>query len=32
MITDIYGERLTIDEIALRPDVVQPTRVQFARH
>jgi hypothetical protein len=31
-ITDIYGERLTIDGIALRPDVVQPTRVQFARH
>lgn len=31
-ITDIYGERLTIDGIALRPEVVQPTRVQFARH
>lgn len=31
-ITDIYGERLTVDGIALRPDVVQPTRVQFARH
>lgn len=31
-ITDIYGERLTIDGIALRPDAVQPTRVQFARH
>jgi expansin (peptidoglycan-binding protein) len=31
-ITDIYGERLTIDGIALRPDVVQATRVQFARH
>ncbi|WP_399135211.1 expansin EXLX1 family cellulose-binding protein [Streptomyces sp. Li-HN-5-11] len=31
-LTDIYGERLTIDGIALRPEVVQPTRVQFARH
>ncbi|MDW4904226.1 expansin EXLX1 family cellulose-binding protein [Streptomyces sp. ADMS] len=31
-ITDIYGERLTIDGIALRPEAVQPTRVQFARH
>ncbi|WP_345428619.1 expansin EXLX1 family cellulose-binding protein [Actinoallomurus vinaceus] len=31
-ITDIYGERLTIKGIALRPNVAQPTRVQFARH
>lgn len=31
-ITDIYGERLTIGRIALKPDVAQPTRVQFARH
>jgi len=31
-VTDIYGERLTIDGIALKPDVAQPTRVQFARH
>ncbi|MFF4568181.1 expansin EXLX1 family cellulose-binding protein [Streptomyces sp. NPDC001410] len=31
-ITDIYGERLTVSGIALRPNVVQPTRVQFARH
>ncbi|MER5468172.1 expansin EXLX1 family cellulose-binding protein [Streptomyces sp. NPDC002935] len=31
-ITDIYGERLTVSGIALRPDTVQPTRVQFARH
>ncbi|WP_257004431.1 expansin EXLX1 family cellulose-binding protein [Streptomyces sp. SA15] len=31
-ITDIYGEQLTVDGIALRPDVVQPTRVQFAEH
>jgi expansin (peptidoglycan-binding protein) len=31
-ITDIYGERLSINAIALRPDVVQPTRVQFAKH
>jgi expansin (peptidoglycan-binding protein) len=31
-ITDIYGQQLTVDGIALRPDVVQPTGVQFARH
>jgi expansin (peptidoglycan-binding protein) len=31
-ITDIYGERLTITGIALWPNVVQPTGVQFARH
>ncbi|MEV6197749.1 expansin EXLX1 family cellulose-binding protein [Streptomyces sp. NPDC051920] len=31
-ITDIYGERLTVDGIALRPDAVQPTRLQFAGH
>ncbi|MER6569058.1 expansin EXLX1 family cellulose-binding protein [Streptomyces sp. NPDC001093] len=31
-LTDIYGERLTISGIALRPNVVQPTQVQFARH
>lgn len=31
-VTDIYGEQLTISGIALRPNVVQPTRVQFARH
>ncbi|MER5935772.1 expansin EXLX1 family cellulose-binding protein [Streptomyces sp. NPDC001928] len=31
-VTDIYGERLTITGIALRPNVVQPTGVQFARH
>jgi expansin len=31
-ITDIYGERLTVSGIALRPNVVQPTQVQFARH
>ncbi|WAX80598.1 expansin EXLX1 family cellulose-binding protein [Streptomyces sp. KMM 9044] len=31
-LTDIYGERLTVDGISVRPDVVQPTRVQFARH
>ncbi|MEV6329266.1 expansin EXLX1 family cellulose-binding protein [Streptomyces sp. NPDC051909] len=29
-VTDIYGERLTVDGIALKPDVAQPTRVQFA--
>ncbi len=31
-ITDIYGERLTVDALAVRPDVVQSTGVQFARH
>ncbi|MFJ9770617.1 expansin EXLX1 family cellulose-binding protein [Kitasatospora sp. NPDC101157] len=31
-ITDIYGEQVTVDGIAVEPDVVQPTRVQFARH
>ncbi|MFI6037417.1 expansin EXLX1 family cellulose-binding protein [Streptomyces sp. NPDC051315] len=31
-VTDIYGERLTIDGIALRPEAVQATGVQFAAH
>jgi expansin len=31
-ITDIYGEQLTVNGIALSPDVAQPTRVQFAQH
>ncbi|MFF2145697.1 expansin EXLX1 family cellulose-binding protein [Kitasatospora sp. NPDC058190] len=31
-VTDIYGEQLTVDGVALQPDVAQPTRVQFARH
>jgi expansin (peptidoglycan-binding protein) len=31
-VTDIYGEQLTISGITVRPNVVQPTRVQFARH
>ncbi|GGS38546.1 expansin EXLX1 family cellulose-binding protein [Streptomyces violaceus] len=31
-LTDIYGEQLTVDGVAIRPDAVQPTRVQFARH
>lgn len=31
-ITDLYGEQLTVSGIALRPNVVQPTQVQFARH
>ncbi|MEY9992883.1 expansin (peptidoglycan-binding protein) [Streptomyces sp. V4I8] len=31
-ITDIYGEALTIDALAIRPDALQPTRVQFAAH
>ncbi|MEU6587873.1 expansin EXLX1 family cellulose-binding protein [Streptomyces sp. NPDC046881] len=31
-LTDVYGEQLTVSGIALRPNVAQPTRVQFARH
>ncbi|MFP3992561.1 expansin EXLX1 family cellulose-binding protein, partial [Streptomyces sp. E11-3] len=31
-LTDIYGERLTVTGIAVRPNVVQPTQDQFARH
>ncbi|WP_328980027.1 expansin EXLX1 family cellulose-binding protein [Streptomyces canus] len=31
-LTDIYGEQLTVNGIAVRPDVVQSTGVQFARH
>jgi expansin len=31
-ITDIYREQLTVDGIAVSPDVVQRTRVQFAQH
>jgi expansin (peptidoglycan-binding protein) len=30
--TDIHGQRLTFAGIALKPDVAQPTRAQFARH
>ncbi|MEV7889664.1 expansin EXLX1 family cellulose-binding protein [Streptomyces sp. NPDC002817] len=31
-ITDIYGEQLTVDGIALRAEAVQPAGVQFAAH
>lgn len=31
-VTDIYGQQLTINGIALLPNAVQPTQVQFARH
>lgn len=31
-VTDIYGEAVTINGMALSPDVLQPTRVQFAQH
>ncbi|WP_328425649.1 expansin EXLX1 family cellulose-binding protein [Streptomyces sp. NBC_00443] len=31
-LTDLYGERLTLDGLPVRPDVLQPTRVQFAAH
>ncbi|MGV9457081.1 expansin EXLX1 family cellulose-binding protein [Streptomyces sp. NPDC003635] len=30
-VTDLYGEQLTVEGIAVRPDVVQPTKVQFSR-
>jgi expansin (peptidoglycan-binding protein) len=30
-ITDIYGQRLVVNGIAVKPDVVQPTQVQFAK-
>ncbi|MET7694498.1 expansin EXLX1 family cellulose-binding protein [Streptomyces sp. NPDC005483] len=31
-LTDIYGQQLTVNGIAVRPNVVQPTNTQFARH
>ncbi|MFG2574583.1 expansin EXLX1 family cellulose-binding protein [Streptomyces sp. NPDC048481] len=31
-LTDVFGEQLTVEGIAVRANVVQPTRVQFARH
>ncbi|WP_426513340.1 expansin EXLX1 family cellulose-binding protein [Dactylosporangium sp. McL0621] len=31
-VTDIYGEQLTVNGIALSADVMEPTRVQFAQH
>ncbi|MFF4589030.1 expansin EXLX1 family cellulose-binding protein [Streptomyces sp. NPDC001388] len=31
-LTDIHGERLTVEGVAVRPDAVQATGVQFARH
>ncbi|MFJ9022251.1 expansin EXLX1 family cellulose-binding protein [Streptomyces sp. NPDC102259] len=31
-LTDIYGEQLTVEGLAVRANVVQSTRVQFARH
>ncbi|MFF5143127.1 expansin EXLX1 family cellulose-binding protein [Streptomyces sp. NPDC013157] len=31
-LTDIYGEQLTVPALAVRPDVVQRTGVQFTRH
>ncbi|MFJ8107337.1 expansin EXLX1 family cellulose-binding protein [Streptomyces sp. NPDC096132] len=31
-LTDIYGEQLTVDGISVKPDAVQPTKVQFTRH
>ncbi|MFJ9903660.1 expansin EXLX1 family cellulose-binding protein [Streptomyces sp. NPDC101152] len=31
-ITDLYGEQLTVGALPVRPNVAQPTRLQFARH
>ncbi|MEU5262265.1 expansin EXLX1 family cellulose-binding protein [Amycolatopsis sp. NPDC021455] len=31
-VTDIYGERLVVDPLPVKPDVVQPTNLQFAQH
>ncbi|MFJ8624941.1 expansin EXLX1 family cellulose-binding protein [Kitasatospora sp. NPDC093550] len=31
-VTDVYGEQLTVDGLPVKPDVVQPTLVQFTRH
>ncbi|MBO4252839.1 expansin EXLX1 family cellulose-binding protein [Streptomyces griseorubiginosus] len=31
-ITDIYGQQLTVNGLAVKPNVVQHTQVQFARH
>jgi expansin (peptidoglycan-binding protein) len=31
-VTDIYGERLVVDPLPVKADVVQPTSLQFAQH
>ncbi|MEV0485259.1 expansin EXLX1 family cellulose-binding protein [Streptomyces sp. NPDC050508] len=31
-LTDIYGEQLTVPALAVRANVTQPTRLQFAKH
>jgi expansin (peptidoglycan-binding protein) len=31
-VTDIYGQRLVLGELPVKPDVVQATKAQFARH
>ena len=31
-VTDIHGERLVVDPLPIKPDVVQPTSLQFAQH
>jgi len=31
-LTDIYGQQLTVPALAVRANVTQPTRVQFAKH
>jgi expansin (peptidoglycan-binding protein) len=31
-VTDIYGQQLTVSGLAVKPNVVQHTQVQFARH
>ncbi|MDX8051756.1 expansin EXLX1 family cellulose-binding protein [Lentzea sp. BCCO 10_0798] len=30
-VTDVYGERLVVNALPVRPDAVQPTNLQFAR-
>ncbi|MCP2245954.1 expansin EXLX1 family cellulose-binding protein [Lentzea aerocolonigenes] len=31
-VTDLYGERLVLNALPVKPDVIQPTTVQFAQH
>jgi expansin (peptidoglycan-binding protein) len=31
-VTDIYGQRLVVDSLPIKPDVVQATSLQFAAH
>jgi hypothetical protein len=31
-VTDIYGQRLVMDALPVKPDVIQATNLQFAGH